>query len=171
MVEHIIVPSPFGRLVVAYDDEGRGYDSNGQLTYGAVVGLTIDQPLTESAKLSSGTCGFAHEVRVALYAYLAGDDSHLNALGTAQTGGEFFQAVWQAMRRIPSGETRSYAELATMAGRPRAIRAAASACARNAIPLIVPCHRVVTSSGAIGNYFCGPAVKQSLLSHESGTSA
>jgi len=83
-----------------------------------------------------------------------------------QDGGPFFQDVWRAMRDIPAGTTISYAQLAARAGRPRAIRAAGTACASNLLAPFVPCHRVLRSDGAIGGYAYGLAVKDALLAHE-----
>lgn len=75
----------------------------------------------------------------------------------------FHRQVLRATARIPRGEVRTYAELAAMAGRPKAARAVGSAMARNPVPLLVPCHRVVPSSGGVGNYGYGPDVKTELL--------
>ena len=76
--------------------------------------------------------------------------------------------VWNALRRIPYGETRSYAELAAAAGAPRAIRAVASACAKNPVALVVPCHRAVRKGGGLGGYRWGLDRKARLLAHERG---
>ena len=79
----------------------------------------------------------------------------------------FFSAAWQACRRIPAGETRSYGWLAAAAGSPRAVRAAGQAMARNRFPLIIPCHRVIASDGGLGGYGGGGlGVKAELLDLE-----
>lgn len=104
----------------------------------------------------------------AVRAWVAGDADAITRVPGEQDGGEFFQEVWRAMRDIPSGEPASYAELAAMAGRPAAVRAAGTACARNNLAPFVPCHRVVKSGGAVGNYGYGPEVKAALLAHEAG---
>ena len=70
------------------------------------------------------------------------------------------------MRKIPAGKTRSYAELAKRAGSESAVRAAGSACARNLIAPIIPCHRIVKSGGALGNYGFGLESKEWLLRFE-----
>ena len=75
-----------------------------------------------------------HPVRAALAAYAAGDVTALDELAVRQPGSEFFQRVWEEMRRIPGGTTLSYAGLAALAGRPKAVRAVGAACARNQIP-------------------------------------
>ena len=98
--------------------------------------------------------------------YSDGDLSALGGIKVRQPGPEFSQAVWKAMRKIPAGKTMSYAELADRAGSPAAVRAAGSACARNLIALIVPCHRVVKTGGELGNYAYGLDYKEELLRFE-----
>ena len=82
---------------------------------------------------------------------------------------EFFRRAWQACRSIPAGETRSYGWLAAQAGRPRAARAAGQAMARNPVPLVVPCHRVVGSDGHLRGFGGGLPMKAWLLSLDQGT--
>jgi methylated-DNA-[protein]-cysteine S-methyltransferase len=74
--------------------------------------------------------------------------------------------VLRAIARIPYGETRNYTQMATSAGNERAVRAAGTACGRNPIPLVVPCHRVLRSSGGLGGYGGGLPMKQGLLELE-----
>lgn len=81
-------------------------------------------------------------------------------------GTQFQQQVWRALMQIPAGETISYSELAQRVGRPRAVRAAASACAANPLALVVPCHRVLRQSGELGGYAWGLGRKQYLLDTE-----
>ena len=98
--------------------------------------------------------------------YFDGDLSALNAIKVRQPGGPFSQAAWKAMRRVKAGKTMSYADLADRAGSPAAVRAAGSACAKNAIVLVVPCHRIVKTGGALGNYAYGLSKKEWLLCFE-----
>ena len=70
------------------------------------------------------------------------------------------------MRRVKAGKVISYADLAKSAGSPKAVRAAGSACAKNAIVIVVPCHRIVKTGGALGNYAYGLNKKEWLLGHE-----
>ena len=98
--------------------------------------------------------------------YFDGDLTALNGIQVRQPGAAFSQAAWKTMRKIAPGKTWSYSDLAEKAGSPAAIRAAGSACANNAIMLVVPCHRVVKTGGALGNYAYGVEKKQWLLSHE-----
>lgn len=78
----------------------------------------------------------------------------------------FRREVLDQLPRIPFGRTASYAEVAAATGRPRAVRAVGTACATNPLPLVVPCHRVLRSDGALGGYLGGPAVKRRLLQLE-----
>jgi methylated-DNA-[protein]-cysteine S-methyltransferase len=78
----------------------------------------------------------------------------------------FHRSVLAHLQRIPYGLTESYAQVAAAAGSPRAVRAAGSACARNPVPIVVPCHRVVRSDGSSGGYAGGPEAKQALLALE-----
>ena len=79
------------------------------------------------------------------------------------------EQAWSRLREVPAGATLSYAELAQASGSPAASRAAASACARNAAALFVPCHRIRRSDGSIGGFRYGTAVKISLLRREGAT--
>ena len=108
------------------------------------------------------------EVTDAVRAYFAGDVDALDRVRVRQQGGDFTQEAWRVMRTIPAGQTWSYAELATKYGRPAAVRAAGSACARNMVAPFVPCHRVVRTGGSLGGYYYGLPVKRWLLDHERG---
>lgn len=77
----------------------------------------------------------------------------------------FQRAVWRALRRIPHGQTRTYAQIARAVGRPRAFRAVGAACGSNPLPLIIPCHRVVGSNG-VGGFSAGRGWKMFLLDLE-----
>jgi AraC family transcriptional regulator, regulatory protein of adaptative response / methylated-DNA-[protein]-cysteine methyltransferase len=85
----------------------------------------------------------------------------LDVRGTA-----FQEAIWQALRDIPAGETRSYAELAARAGNAKAVRAAGSACGANPVVVVVPCHRAQRSDGSLGGYAYGIDRKAALLKKE-----
>lgn len=98
--------------------------------------------------------------------YFDGDLSAINAIKVRQLGAVFSQLAWKAMRKVGAGKVISYADLAQKAGSPAAVRAAGSACANNAIMLVVPCHRIVKTGGALGNYAYGISKKEWLLRHE-----
>jgi methylated-DNA-[protein]-cysteine S-methyltransferase len=82
----------------------------------------------------------------------------------------FQRAVWQAARDIPYGQTRSYAWVAGRAGNPKAMRAAGQALARNPLPVIIPCHRVLAKDGGLGGFSGGLAMKKRLLKLEASAS-
>ena len=92
-----------------------------------------------------------------------GDFAHipLDVKGTA-----FQEACWEALRAIPPGETRTYAQIAAAAGNPKAVRAAGSANARNNVAVLIPCHRVIRTGGNLGGYAYGLDIKRELLKRE-----
>lgn len=98
--------------------------------------------------------------------YFDGDLNAINAIAVRQAGPTFSQSAWKAMRKIKPGKVLSYADLAVRAGSASAVRAAGSACAKNAIVIVVPCHRIVKTGGALGNYAYGLNAKEWLLRHE-----
>jgi len=98
--------------------------------------------------------------------YFDGDISAINGISVRQPGATFSQAAWKAMRKVKAGAVITYSDLADRAGSAAAVRAAGTACAKNAIMLVVPCHRIVKSGGALGNYAYGVNKKEWLLSHE-----
>lgn len=81
-------------------------------------------------------------------------------------GTPFQKRVWDALRQIPYGETRSYAQLAELVKSPKGFRAVGAANGRNPIPIVVPCHRVIESNGGLGGFSCGLAYKRRLLDLE-----
>ena len=78
----------------------------------------------------------------------------------------FQRRVWDALRRIPPGQTRSYSEVAVQVGEPKSVRAVARACATNPLAVVIPCHRVVRSDGSLSGYAWGVERKRALLDRE-----
>lgn len=157
----VVVPG--GRLTVAVTQDG-------------VVHRSLFGTATELRSAFPGAIPVAPEdlpggVGDALARYAAGEVGALDGVRVQQPGGAFLQSVWAVMRAIPAGTTVSYTELARRAGRPTAVRAAASACARNMVAPFVPCHRVVRSDGSLGGYAYGLETKQALLDHERAATA
>lgn len=105
-------------------------------------------------------------VSKAVLAYHEGELTAVAEIPVRQRGGEFMEAAWRALRTVPAGKPVSYAEYAALAGRPAAVRAAATACARNPAALFVPCHRVLRTGGGLGGFRWGSQVKRWLLDHE-----
>ena len=103
----------------------------------------------------------------AMRAYFKGDIGAIDRLPVADTVGTPFQrSVWSALRKIKSGKTISYAELARRIGKPKAVRAAGLANGQNPISIVVPCHRVIGSNGTLTGYGGGLPRKKWLLEHE-----
>ena len=125
--------------------------------------LVAEFPNAERERVDAGRDEFlAPRVR-AVADVLAGKRAQVDVdlLGTA-----FQKKVWDALMKIPRGETRSYAELAGALGKPQGARAVARACATNRIAILVPCHRVVRGDGSLGGYRWGLPLKQDLLARE-----
>ena len=146
--------SPIGRLLLTGDDAG--------LT---LIGLPGDRYAREPAPDWRADTAPFDAALDQLDAYFAGARTDFD-LALAPRGTPFQHAVWDALRAIPYGETRSYAEVAKAIGRPAAVRAVANACAANPVAVVVPCHRVVRADGSAGGYRWGPERKKTLLATE-----
>ena len=106
------------------------------------------------------------DVTKAAIAYHEGDLTAIDGIPVRQKSGPFLQHAWDVLRTVKAGEPVTYSEYAELSGRPAAIRAAASACARNSAALFVPCHRVIRIGGNLGGFRWGLDVKRWLLAHE-----
>ena len=110
-------------------------------------------------------------VGAAVQSYVDGDLAAIDEVPVEQhIGGAFITGAWRVMRDIKPGAPVTYTQFAELAGRPSAVRGAASACARNPAALFVPCHRVLRTDGSLGGYRWGLPVKRWLLDHEQGRS-
>jgi len=103
-----------------------------------------------------------------LESYFSAEPIDFNALPVKLFGTAFDMRVWNAIGKIPYGDTANYAGIASLIGSPRACRAVANACGRNILPVVIPCHRVIRSDGCIGGWSGGggPEVKKELLALE-----
>lgn len=106
------------------------------------------------------------DAAAAALAYYAGDLSAIDDVAVKQTGTALQLAGWAALRAIEPGAPLTYTSFATRLANPRAVRAAASICARNAPALFVPCHRVLRTDGSLGGFAWGIGVKERLLARE-----
>jgi AraC family transcriptional regulator of adaptative response/methylated-DNA-[protein]-cysteine methyltransferase len=152
-----VVDSSLGPMLVAATDRGVC-----RLSFGR--GREELERLFPRAELVEGGTEFAdllQRVVAAIDDPARGRDIPVDVRGTA-----FQERVWQELRRIPPGETRSYAQIAAAAGNPRATRAAGSANGANHVPVLIPCHRVVRSDGSLGGYAYGLEIKRKLLERE-----
>ncbi len=160
-VAFVVVPCRLGQLLVAATPRGLCRVALGDSAGVLERRLRHEFP---AAELRRDRRALAVPVRRIL-ARLAGRPTTLDLpLDVRATA--FQWRVWQALRRIPIGATRSYQEVARAIGRPRAARAVARACASNPVSIVVPCHRVVRSDGEPGGYRWGPARKRALLDGE-----
>mgnify|MGYP002780645669 CR=1 FL=1 len=128
------------------------------------VALRAEFPRAQFERVDAGRDDFlAPRVRAVADALASRSGSvPVELVGTA-----FQRRVWEALMRIPPGQTRSYAELAQSLGMPRSARAVARACAGNRVAVLVPCHRVIRGDGSLGGYRWGLPRKQALLEAES----
>jgi methylated-DNA-[protein]-cysteine S-methyltransferase len=167
-VAYASVDSPFGKLLVARTDRGV---VRLKLPGGRDARISDDETLEALATYVSPRVLEApsrlDEERRELEEYFEGKRDHFDVpVDWALTAPGFRSRALHAVARIPYGETRTYGDIARKAGNARAFRAAGTACGRNPIPLIVPCHRVVQSGGGVGNYGGGPEMKRALLDLE-----
>lgn len=124
-------------------------------------------PTDNLPAMESGEDGIASQLERELNEFLSGGRTYFDVPFRLE-GTDFQLDVWDAMCQIPYGETRSYGELAEMAGHPGAARAVGTACRLNPVPIIVPCHRVLPASGEVGRYSGGSEMKRRLLEIERG---
>src|SRR5437764_1449590 len=157
-VAFTVAPCPLGRLLVATTERGICRVSLGGDAAALEAGLRAEFP---AARIRRDRSGLAASVG-AIVRYLEGRTQHLDLpLDVRATA--FQRRVWEALRRIPYGRTRSYAEIARAIGAPSATRAVARACATNPVALVIPCHRVVRAGGGLGGYRWGGAGKPAPL--------
>jgi AraC family transcriptional regulator, regulatory protein of adaptative response / methylated-DNA-[protein]-cysteine methyltransferase len=158
-----VIDTALGRALVATTQRGICMVELGDDDKKLEAKLRAEFPQAVLERVDAGRDEFlAPRVR-AVADTLAGKHASVpvDLLGTA-----FQKRVWDALMKIPEGETRSYAELAAAVGAPRAARAVASACAHNRIAIVVPCHRVIRGDGSAGGYRWGLPLKQQLLQRE-----
>ena len=124
-----------------------------QVMFGATASLSREHPLLREAEQ-------------AILAYLHHHQPVPSFPLDLRAGTSFQRQVWQALRHIPFGQTRSYLQVAQSIGRPQSARPVGQACGKNPIPIFIPCHRVISADGRLGGYSGGIHIKQALLSAE-----
>lgn len=161
-VAYRTVDSPVGTLLLAATDEGVvrvAFDcENHDDVLAALADRVSPRILRAPARLDT--------VARQLDEYFAGRRAAFDVALDFRLSAGFRRAVLEQLRTIGYGKTASYAQVAAQAGNPKAVRAVGTACALNPLPLVVPCHRVVRSDGAAGNYRGGAQAKLTLLALE-----
>lgn len=154
MIDHYLFKSPIGWLLLSADQNH-------------ITGLSLQQENIDPTILQSSVqhSDIVYEAYSQLQEYFSRKRIRFE-LPIHNAGTAFQQQVWQELRQIPYGETRSYEEIAVAIGNPRACRAIGQANNRNPILIINPCHRVIHKNGDITGFGCGTEVKRFLLNLE-----
>jgi AraC family transcriptional regulator of adaptative response/methylated-DNA-[protein]-cysteine methyltransferase len=160
-VRYACAATPLGQVLVAATDKGICRIAFGDDSRPLVDELRHTLANAELIEDAARIAPFLAEIDAYLNGRRETVDLPLDVAATA-----FRQRVWDALRRIPYGETRSYTEIAEALGDPRAVRAVAGACAANPVALAIPCHRVVQKGGALAGYRWGLSRKAALLAAE-----
>lgn len=162
-VRFATVQTPLGRLLVAATDRGVCAVTLGDSERALEAGLRGEYPEALLEKAPAALAEWTERIARSL-----AEAVDLSSIPLDLRATTFQRRVWEALRAVPRGETRSYSELAAAIGQPSAARAVASACAHNPAALVVPCHRIVRNDGALGGYRWGVERKRELLKRESG---
>ena len=150
-------PSPVGTLWLAATRKG-------------ICAISFQAPKRSPSRAEDAKSADARKIlkhaSAELSRYFSGKDGDLGNIPVDAAGTDFQLRVWNALRRIPSGQTRSYGDIARTVGRPKAVRAVGAANGSNPVPIVVPCHRVIGANGTLTGYGGGLERKEWLLNHE-----
>ena len=166
IIQYTVAPCAMGQLLVATTAKGIC-----AVKLGDDIDILVNTLLSEfsDAQVVRNDNAHADWVQAILH-FIAGHEPHLDLpLDVRATA--FQKQVWEALKRVPYGETRTYADIARAIGQPSAVRAVAQACGANPTALIVPCHRIVRSDGSLGGYHWGIERKVQLLKHEAANTS
>jgi len=158
-----IADTALGRALVATTERGICMIELGDDAEALEEKLHVEFPKAQLERVDAGRDEFLAPRLRAVADALAGRQAQVpvDLIGTA-----FQKKVWDALMKIPHGQTRSYAQIAQQIGHPRSSRAVANACANNHVAIVVPCHRVVRGDGSLGGYRWGLPLKQRVLERE-----
>jgi len=152
---------PLGEIRIVMDEGSLvllDFEENGQRSHNLLMKRYGEYSLREVS------C--PRQVRKSLDSYFAGELEVFGQIKMDPSGTPFQSTVWDALKRIPAGESWSYSRLANEIGNPRAARAVGSANASNPISIMIPCHRVITQNGRLSGYAGGTSRQRWLLQHE-----
>ncbi len=127
-----------------------------------LTGIFFKKPFGISYKESAAPESFKKELAM----FFDGTGTGFNQKIKLLIGTDFEKKVWDSLKEIPPGETRTYKWVAERTGNPAAVRAVGRALSKNPVPIVIPCHRVIESDGSIGGYFAGVDIKRRLLDVE-----
>jgi AraC family transcriptional regulator of adaptative response/methylated-DNA-[protein]-cysteine methyltransferase len=164
-ISHTVLPTPVGHLLIAATERGVCSVMLGDNAAELETALRREYPAATIQAGNGELKSYSDEV-LQQFQGKEGQPLPLDVGGTA-----FQWQVWEALRRIPPGETRSYRTIARELGRPSSARAVARACASNRVAVVIPCHRAVRETGELGGYRWGIDRKQRLLDRERGATA
>ncbi|GLQ47745.1 hypothetical protein GCM10007862_27960 [Dyella lipolytica] len=168
-IRYTTTDTPLGRLLVAATTRGICSVTLGADDAELETRLANEFPKATRERVDAGREEWLDAVIARIASELGWSDAEAPALPPIDVAATAFQwRVWQALTRIPAGETRSYSEVAAELGSPKAARAIGNACGSNRLALIVPCHRVVREDGSPGGWRWGVERKRELLAREHG---
>ncbi|HEX7110990.1 MAG TPA: methylated-DNA--[protein]-cysteine S-methyltransferase [Mizugakiibacter sp.] len=168
-VRYTTLDTPLGRMLVAATVRGICAVTLGANDRELVAALQAEFPRAALERIDAGRDEWLSAVVAHVAHELGWSDAAAPALPPLDVAATAFQwRVWEALTRIPAGETRSYGEIAAAIGAPHAARAVGRACGSNRLALIVPCHRVIREDGSLGGWRWGVARKRKLLRAERG---
>ena len=127
----------------------------------------VSLKLVDCCEKTTVETNFIKDIKKQLYEYFSGKRTIFN-IKINPTGTDFQKLVWKELQQIPYGKTKSYSEIAKAIGNKNAQRAVGSACNKNPIMIIIPCHRVISKNNNLGGYAYGSKIKQKLLNIENG---
>jgi AraC family transcriptional regulator of adaptative response/methylated-DNA-[protein]-cysteine methyltransferase len=160
-IRYACAPTPLGFVLIAATEKGICRIAFGDDAAPLAAALSADFANAQCIDDAAAIAPFVAQIDAYLHGRRERFDLPLDIAATA-----FQQRVWDALQRIPYGETRSYTQIALTLGAPRAVRAVASACASNPVALAIPCHRVVQKSGSLAGYRWGLERKAALIDAE-----
>jgi AraC family transcriptional regulator, regulatory protein of adaptative response / methylated-DNA-[protein]-cysteine methyltransferase len=162
-IRYTIAASPFGHVLVAATERGISAVYLNESDAKLEGELRREYPCATIERDRHGLEEWVKQI----VEHLRGNERRLD-LPTDVQATAFQRRVWEELRRIPYGTTRTYTQVARAIGRPSAVRAVARACATNPVSIVVPCHRVVRGDGSLAGYRWGLSTKEALIAHESG---
>lgn len=164
-ISYAFLETSFGLILLGATDRGLCFVQFGENEPELLTKLYHEFPAAMIQEMTNEYAVQLEEWKTALTDYLTGNhplpDLSLDIHGTA-----FQRQIWKYLQTIPSGDVQSYTQVAHAVGKPNAVRAVASACAKNTIALVIPCHRVIRGSGELAGYRWGLQRKRALLDLE-----